>query len=331
MSSNTHHATFSEVEEVLRKHQRFVVIAHMRPDGDAIGSTIAMGEALKQLGKDVILLNEDGVPVNLRFMKGSEEVKRTPDHVIDADVLISLDNGSWRRLGDRSIKAVSDIPFCLNIDHHETNDCYGNMCCIMPEESSTGGLLYHLFKSMNVPLNPTMRDAIYVAVSTDTGSFQYERTTPEVMEMGADLIRMGTNVHEINRKLYQETSWNKLMAVREVLNNMHLAEEGRISYCALTNKRKQELGIDDDDTEGLIDILRSIRGVVLSAFFEEQRDGRIRISLRSKDQDICVNNVASHFGGGGHALAAGIRMRTTIEDAQEKVLNELKACLISTR
>lgn len=322
--SSPHHATFREVEDVLRTRKRFAVIAHMRPDGDAIGSTIAMGEALRQMGKEVTMLNEDGVPVNLRFMKGSDQVMRTPDHAIEADVLVSLDNGSWKRLGERSIRAVEGIDFCLNIDHHETNDCYGDMCCIMPDKSSTGELLFDLFKSMNIPLNPAMRDAIYVAVSTDTGSFQYERTTPEVMEMGAELIRMGVNVHEINRKLYQELAWNKLMAQREVLNHMHLADNGRMAWCGLTNKCKNDLGIGDEDTEGLIDILRSIRGVVLAAFFEEQVDGRIRISLRSKNQNIPVNGIAARFGGGGHALAAGIRMRCPIEEAQDKVLGLMK-------
>ncbi len=329
--NSSHHASFHEVEEVLRSNRRFIVISHMRPDGDAIGSTIAMGEALKQMGKEVILLNEDSVPDNLQFMKGCTEVRQTREgETFEADVLISLDNGAWKRLGDRSIAALADIPFVLNIDHHETNDCYGNMCCIIPDKSSTGEILYHLFKTMNIPFNPCMRDSIYIAVSTDTGSFQYERTTPEVMEMAADLLRMGVDVHEINRQLYQELSWTKLQAQREVLNRMNLSEDGRIAWCALTNACKKEGGITEDDTEGLIDILRSICGVVLAAFFEELPDGRIRISMRSKNQDISVNGVASKFGGGGHALAAGIRMRCSLEDAEQQVLTALKAVLDQT-
>lgn len=326
MSSRSH-VSFKEVEDILRSHQHFAVVAHMRPDGDAIGSTVAMGEALKQMGKDVVMINEDGVPQNIAFMQGSEHVMTPPEEPIQADVLVSLDNGSWKRLGEQAIKAVENIPVCLNIDHHETNDCYGTMCCIMPDKSSTGEVLYDLFRFMNIPLNHVMRDAIYIAVSTDTGSFQYERTTPEVMEMAAELIRMGTNVHEINRKLYQEISWNKLVAEREVLKNIQLVANGKLSYASLSDETKKKLGIGSEDTEGLIDILRSIRGVVLAAFFEEQEDGRIRISLRSKDQDIPVNCIASEYGGGGHALAAGIRMRLPLEEAKKKVVERLKTAL----
>lgn len=320
-------SSFHDVETVLRRHNSFVIAAHMRPDGDAIGSTIAMGEALKQLGKKVILINESGIPQNLSFMKGCEQIIQPSKNTIDADVLISLDNGSWKRLGKQTIEAVKNIPLCLNIDHHETNDRYGDINCVMPEECSTGALLYDLFKYMNLPFSSTIRDAIYIAISTDTGSFQYERTTPKVMEMAADLIRLGTNVHEINRKLYQESSWNKLIAVREVLNNMHLAANNKISYSLLTTQRKKELGIHEEDTEGLIDILRSIRGTVLSAFFEEQEDGRVRISLRSKDQNIPINNIAASFGGGGHALASGVRMKTTMEDARHQILKAMEKAL----
>ena len=320
-----------QIEKVIRDHETFVVIAHFRPDGDAIGSTLALGLALKNMGKKVFMMNEDPVPANLRFLKGWEQIERTPEISVKADVAISLDHGARKRLGDRSITALADIPIWLNIDHHETNDRFGDICCIRPDKCATCALVYDMLKDMGVEISPEIRDAIYVGVSTDTGSFQYEKTSPDVMDMAADLIRMGVNVQEINRKLYQEISWGKLMLTKEVLNGLRRTPDHLIAWFCLTQSCKDNLHASDEDTEGLIDLLRSISGVKLAAIFEEMKDGRIRISLRSKDPAVSVSSIAANFGGGGHSMAAGIRMLGPIQDAREQVISALQQALEQNR
>lgn len=200
-----HCPQFAPLADLIRSHGSFAVIAHVHPDGDAIGSTLALGEALKQMGKKVVMMNEDGVPSNLAFMPGVENIIPTPDEPVDVEVAISVDNGALKRLGERSLEALAGVKVWANIDHHRTNDLFGDVQCVLPDECATGAILYYFFKYLGVPVTPVMRDALYVAVSTDTGSFQYQMTTAAVMELAADLIRMGVDVQDINRQLYQES------------------------------------------------------------------------------------------------------------------------------
>lgn len=318
---------YRSVVELIHSHQRFIVIGHFRPDGDAIGSTIALAACLEQMGKDVVMMNEDAVPDRYAFLDGASEIQRSPQAPLDADVAISVDNGAWKRLGDASMAALSQIPLIANIDHHASNECFGDVQCIEAQEAATGMIIYKLIGYLGEKISPRMRDSLYAAISTDTGSFQYEKTTPEVMEIGAELIRLGVNVQEMNRQLYQEHSWHSLMLQREVLNGMKLSDDGLISSFALTMERKQELGVKEEDSADLIDLLRCIAGVKVSAIFEELPDMRIRVSLRSKDQRINVSEIAQLFHGGGHSLAAGIRMALPLKDAESKVMSAIAEAL----
>lgn len=318
------HIIYQKIAEVIQQNQSFVIIAHIRPDGDAIGSTLALASTLRTMGKDVLCLNQDPVPENLLFLPQADTIfcpqLGTPLPFLP-QVGISLDCGAWKRLGDQCMATLSSIPYWINIDHHETNSNFADINCVLPQECSTGAILYHLFTHMGISITPDMRDALYTSLSTDTGSFQYDRTTPEVLGMAADLIRLGVNVHEINRKLYDEVPLRKLLLQRELLNHLHTGAQGQIAYFTLTRASKISIGTREEDTEGLIDIPRSIRGVIVALFFNELLDDeRIQISLRSKDKRVSVSAIAEQFGGGGHHLAAGIRMRCTIEEAQAKIL-----------
>lgn len=320
-----HCPEFGPLAELVHQHESFAVIAHLHPDGDAVGSTLALGHALKNMGKRVVMMNEDGVPANLAFLPGVEEIVTTPDAPVDVEVAISVDNGAWKRLGERSLKALEGVRIWANIDHHQTNELFGDVTCVLPNECATGAVLYYFFKYMGIPITPVMRDALYVAVSTDTGSFQYQMTTAAVMEMAADLIRLGVNVQDINRQLYQEQPWVKMQLYREALNGMQLTDDGRICTFCLTNEAKDRIGCRPEDTEGLIDLLRSIRGVWLAAYLEESADDpRVRISLRSKVPSISVAALASRFGGGGHAMAAGVRIKGPIEEVHRMILEALQ-------
>lgn len=319
---------FAPLVAQLQQHQRIGIIAHFRPDGDAIGSTIALGLALRSLGKHVRLWNEDSVPARYAFLSGAELIEPVPDTCpADLDALICLDTGDWKRLGDRACAILAAAPCKINIDHHGTNTRYGDCNIIDPGCAATGYIIQRLLHHLGIGITPAIAAALYTAISTDTGSFQYSSTTPDVMIAAAELIAAGIDVADINRRLYQEQPLSTIIVQREVLNHLIIEERGMLSHYSMEAGTKKRLGINLEDTKDLVDIIRVIRGVKASAIFEDLEDGRIRVSLRSKDPRVNVADVARCFDGGGHSMAAGIRMRGSLADCRERVLNELRRIL----
>jgi phosphoesterase RecJ-like protein len=308
------------VAEVLRRHQSFVLITHVRPDGDAIGSQLALAWSLEELGKRVLCWNEDGLPDNLRFLPGSERVTRPPTAPVEVDVVVALDTATRPRLGERCLAAAAAAGLWLNIDHHKSNPGYGHVNLIDPGSPATGEILYDLIVSQGLPFPAPTRDAIYVAVSTDTGSFQYASTTARTYEMAADLVRRGLDVGRINALTYDSHPWRRIELMRSLLNTLELAGGGLVAHWELSLATRQALGLKPEDSEGLIDLIRAIEGVVVAVFFEELEGGKVRVSMRSKDPRVDVCHVCSVFGGGGHAMAAGIRMAGPLAEARAKVL-----------
>lgn len=320
-----------DIGEVISSHQSFLLMSHVRPDGDAIGSQIALGFSLMAMGKEVYLVNEDGVPESLEFLKGSEKVTVPPNDPIEVEVAIALDTGNKPRLGDGSLHAASKAKVWLNIDHHISNPGYGDLNLIDGTKPATGQIIYELIKELGYPIPDETRDAIYVAVSTDTGSFQYGSTTAETYEIGADLIRRGLNVGKINADTYDNHPRRRLELMRALLNTLQITDDGHLACWELLDKTRLDLNLQPDDSEGLIDMIRSVKGVRVAAFFEELADGKIRVSMRSKDAGVNVCDVAAEFGGGGHALAAGIRMPGPLSEAKPKVLAALKQVLTAQK
>lgn len=320
MSDSSSNVTFAELGEVLRKHDSFVILSHVRPDGDAIGSQIGLGFALMAAGKSVRLINEDGLPDNLAFLPGAEKIETPPAEPVDAEVAIALDTATKPRLGDGALHAASKAKLWLNIDHHISNPRYGDLNLVDATSPATGQIIYDLITALDLPLPAESRDAIYTAVSTDTGSFQYPSTTARTYEMGADLIRRGLDVGKINSDIYDNHPYRRVELMRALLNTLELSANGSVASWELRDQTRIDLQLRPEDSEGLIDIIRAIRGVRIAAFFEELPDGKIRVSMRSKEARLNVCQIAMEFGGGGHALAAGIRMAGPLEEAKAKVL-----------
>ena len=155
-----HCPEFAPLADLIRNYDSFAVVAHIHPDGDAIGSTLALGNALKNMGKHVVMMNEDGVPASLAFLPGVEDIISTPDEPVDAEVAISVDNGALKRLGERSLRALAGAKVWANIDHHQTNERFGDVQCVLPDECATGAVLYYFFKYLGIPFTPVMRDAL---------------------------------------------------------------------------------------------------------------------------------------------------------------------------
>ncbi|MEI6653580.1 MAG: bifunctional oligoribonuclease/PAP phosphatase NrnA [Verrucomicrobiota bacterium] len=324
MSESPQSVSFMSIGEVLRQHQSFVLLSHVRPDGDAIGSQLALGFALLAAGKSVRLFNEDGLPESLSFLRGSERIEVPPAEPVVADVVIALDTATRPRLGERCLHAVANVKLWLNIDHHISNPGYGDLNLIDATSPATGEILYELILALGLPLPEESRDALYVAVSTDTGSFQYPSTTAKTYDMAADLIRRGLDVGTLNSNTYDNHPYRRLELLRALLNTLERSADGLVSHWTLREATRRDLALSAEDSEGLIDVIRAIRGVQVAVFFEELPDGKTRISMRSKDRRYDVCQIATEFGGGGHCLAAGIRMQGPLDVAKASVLDAIQ-------
>jgi len=310
---------FQDIAQVLREYQRFVVLSHVRPDGDALGSQLAMGLALKHLGKDVAIWNEDGMLEKYSFIPRRELLTKPPSEPQDFDVVIALDTAIENRLGTAR-DAVKSAKTCINIDHHPSNPGYGDLVYIDADAPATGQIIFELIKSQQLPFDRDIAENLYVAISTDTGSFQYPNTTARTFEIAAELIRAGIDVGGISQKLYENYPRRRIELLRELLDTMQFDANGKIASFKLSLATAHRLGVLPEDNEGLIDHLRAIRGVIVAVFFEELLDGKVRVSMRSKDEAANVCAICKQFGGGGHTLAAGARIRGNLSEVEQRVL-----------
>jgi len=314
--------TLAQIGSTLREHHRFAVLSHVRPDGDALGSQLALALSLQQLGKDVTVWNEDGLLEKYDFLPGGERLTRPPGEPQDFDVALALDTATQNRLGTAG-EAVRHAKTWINIDHHPSNPGYGDLVYIDPTSPATGQILFELIQSEQLPMDPAIAENLFVAISTDTGSFQYPNTTARTFEIGADLVRGGVDVGRISQLLYENYPRRRTELLRELLGTMRFEANGKIASFSLSLKVAAELGVKPEDNEGLIDHLRAIHGVIVAVFFEELAEGKVRVSMRSKNEDVDVSAICQKFGGGGHKLAAGARVRGTLAEVEQKILEAI--------
>jgi phosphoesterase RecJ-like protein len=316
-------ATFAEIGKALRAHQRVAVMSHVRPDGDALGSQLALGLSLKKLGKDVRIWNEEGMLEKYSFLPCSDLVSKPPAEAEDVDLAIALDTAIQNRLGN-AFAAVKSAKTWINIDHHPSNPRYGDLVYIDDNSPATGQIIYELIKDQDLPFDRDIAENLYVAISTDTGSFQYPNTTARTYEIAAELVHAGVNVGRVNQLTYETYPRRRIELLRELLRTLRFECEDRVASFSLSLKTAADLGVLPEDNEGLIDHIRAVRGVVVAVFFEELTDDKVRVSMRSKDPKADVCAIATKFGGGGHKLAAGARLRGPLAEVEEKVLEETR-------
>jgi phosphoesterase RecJ-like protein len=313
---------FEEIGRVLREQQRFAILSHVRPDGDALGSQLALALSLKELGKTVRVWNEDGMLEKYSFVPGANLLSKPPSAPEDVDVALALDTAIQNRLGN-TLPAIRAAKIWINIDHHPSNPGYGDIVYIDPTSPATGQIIFELIKSQNLPLTRQIAENLYVAISTDTGSFQYPNTTAHTFEIAAELVRAGVDVGRVSQQLYENFPRRRSELLRELLATMRFEAGGRVASFSLSLNLARQLGVLPEDTEGLIDHLRAIRGVIVAVFFEELPEGKVRVSMRSKSEDVDVRTICQKFGGGGHILAAGARVRGTLPEVRAKILEAI--------
>ncbi len=313
---------FVEIGRVLREHQSFAVLSHVRPDGDALGSQLALALSLQAMGKNVKVWNEDGMLEKYNFMPSAEILTPPPATPEDFEVVIALDTATQNRLGT-SADGVRSAKLWINIDHHPSNPRYGDLVYIDEHAPATGQILFELLKSEQLPMNRAIAENLFVAISTDTGSFQYPNTTARTFEIAAELIRAGVDVGGLSQQIYENYPRRRIELVRVLLGDMRFDANGKIASFSLSLKAAAEVGAKPEDNEGLIDHIRAIEGVIVAVFLEELAEGKVRVSMRSKSEKADVCAICQKFGGGGHKLAAGARVRGTLAEVQERVLKEI--------
>ena len=323
---NERDTRFAEIGRVLREHNKFAVLSHVRPDGDALGSTLALALSLKGLGKEVRAWNEEGMLEKYNFLAQAELLTQPPSEPEDFDVVVALDTAVQNRLGSTT-SAVRHAKLWINIDHHPSNPRYGDLVYIDPTAPATGQILFEFLTNQNFPITPEIAENLYAAISTDTGSFQYPNTTVRTFEIAAELVRCGVEVGRISQLLYENFPRRRIELLRELLGTMQFGCDGKLAWFSLSRAAALALDVIPEDNEGLIDHLRATRGVIVAIFFEELIDGKVRVSMRSKNEAVDVCAICTQFGGGGHVLAAGARVRGTLPEVEKKIVEQACAAI----
>src|SRR5437870_714746 len=326
-SPQTTASDLTAIVDAVRGHERFTLTTHENPDGDALGSLLAMKLALDQLGKDsVMVLHSDApLPGEYDFMPLAELLRRWPDDVSER-VLVALDCANESRIGDDEI--LGRVPLTLDIDHHHDNTRFGDVNLIIPDASSTGEVLRDLFRELDVDLTPDIAEALYIALVTDTGRFQYTNTTPKAFLLAAELVKAGANVHRVFQGVYESVQFAKLKLLARALDRAQIYEGGRIVISYLLRTDFADVGAAEPYSEGIIDYLRAVEGADMAVLIREppRQDGPTRrVSLRASIDELDVSAIARKSGGGGHRQAAGFSSEASIEEITEFVRREFAA------
>ena len=320
--------TVEKIIEAIRNSRTICIVGHVRPDGDCIGSQLALALALKADGREVTCWNEHPVPEKLAFLDLQKMFGR-PQPGRTFDCVIATDCASLERLGTVQ-DCIKDRKVFINIDHHASNTRYADINWISSMEPSSGELIYRLLTMGKWPIAPAIANCLFTAVSTDTGSFQYQSTTPATFQVASHLVEKGADLGRISQEVYQSYPLARVQLLRHVYNKFHLTHDKRTGYFWLKKRDFARTGAQRDDAEGLIDHVRAIEGVVVACVFEEAEPELTRISLRSKSDKVDVNAIAAEFGGGGHRAAAGARIAGKPIAAQRRVLNAIRKALNGT-
>jgi phosphoesterase RecJ-like protein len=315
----------AQVADAIRNGGRFVVTTHENPDGDALGSMLAMKLALDQLGKDSVmyLAGEVPPPAEYVFMPLQELRRKLPPDAHDR-VLLALDCANESRLGPDP-EVLQQSPLVINIDHHHDNTRFGDINLIDANASSTGELLRDLFRELDARLTPEIAEALYIALVTDTGRFQYANTTPKSLRLAAELVEAGADIHRIFQGVYESVEFAKLKLLARALERAQVYEGGRLVISYLLRDDFHDVGAAEPYAEGIIDYLRGVEGADMSVLIREppSRGGPSRrVSLRASHDELDVSAIARKSEGGGHRQAAGFSSEKSIEEITDFVRRE---------
>ena len=311
--------------ELINQYRTFLITSHVRLDGDALGSELALYSTLRGLGKEALIYNQDQTPDNYQFLPGSGDIVQNLANPEKYDVVFVLDCSELERIGAPA-QAIGGMRRIINIDHHVSNGRFCDMAYIDSAASSTGELLYRLIRQMGAPVTKDVANNLYAAIMTDTGGFSYRNTKNETLHAAGNLVENGADPQWLSENIYDNGPLERIRLLTKALSTLTLDLDGKVASMVVSLASLAATGAQSEHIEGFVDILRTIKGVMVAILYLELEEDNYKLSIRSKGQ-INVEPVARHFGGGGHTNAAACKISGSLSDVRRQVADVLSAVL----
>lgn len=314
-----------KVAKAIKKYNRFLITSHINPEGDALGSQLAVANLLKGLGKNFVILNSDKVPAHYQFLPRADLIKyRISARCRKFDAAIILDCPNLQRTG--KVKNIAKKAKCIiNIDHHVSNENFGNINWVEKNVSSVGEMIHTLYKTLRCEITKEAALYLYISILTDTGSFNYDNTSSATHEIVSELLGYGIAPYDVSKSIYENKTLGAIKLLGKALAGLEVTKEGKVAYIVICRKDFKETKTEATACENFVNYARSIKGVDVAAFFRENMRKRnlYHVSFRSTKK-VDVNQIALHFGGGGHKNASGCTIRGSLEEVKKKVLKRIR-------
>jgi len=321
----TTNADIARIADAIRARQRFVISSHARPDGDSIGSSVAMAYALRAMGKDAVVVHADKAPGPLLQFPGVPEIRIAPEipqDLVDYDAAIVMECGDLARTGVDGL----DRFFVINIDHHPGNSGYGQLRWFDATAAACGEMVFDLLRALGAPLTRDVATHVYLAILTDTGSFHYSSISPRTFEICKETLAAGVDPVQVARDVYDSNNMGRLKLFGSVLSAMQIDPTGRVAIVYLDHDMARSAGGTYEDTEGLINLPLTVKEILAVVFFKQIEGEEYRVSMRSKG-DIDIGGIAKEFSGGGHKNAAGCTVTGAIDALQKMFVEKIEAAI----
>lgn len=307
----------------LLARDNFLLLGHIIPDGDCIGSIAALQLGLESIGKKVAVILQDPVPEIYKFLSVSKEFRHKWASDIIAHNIVFLDCSDINRIGEKILADLKGPVTTFNIDHHATNDNFADFNWIEPGAAATAELVYAILNSMQVKISPEIANALFSGLVMDTGRFMYSSTTDKTMAIAADLLKAGVDINQVRINLFETKTREEILLIRLALNNISISDDGRIAWISLPYQQIEAIGALSIHPESIINYTREIKGVEVGILFREITPGIIKVGFRAKG-DVDVARIAGRIGGGGHRQAAGASFEGSMAEAEKIVTNLVK-------
>jgi phosphoesterase RecJ-like protein len=311
-----------QIVDAVRARQRFVLSSHARPDGDSIGSQLAMAFALQEMGKDALVVNADPASPPLMAFPGVRDIRLAPSVEGDFEAAIVMECGDLRRTGVAGLERF----FVINIDHHPGNTGYGQINWFDPGAAACAEMVYDVVRALGVPLSTTIATHVYLAILTDTGSFHYSSISTRTFEICRECVAAGVDPVMVARNIYDSNNMGRLKLFGAVLGAMQIDQTGRIAIVYVDHEMARIAGGTYEDTEGLVNLPLTVKEIEAVIFFKQEKGDEYRVSLRSKG-DVDINAIAKEYGGGGHKNASGCTVSGPIEELQKTLVERVEGAI----
>jgi bifunctional oligoribonuclease and PAP phosphatase NrnA len=315
--------------QTIQEHDSFLLASHVDPDGDTLGSALALAFALDRLGKKVSCYSQGPIPEELDFLPGLERVSTEYPADQNFSCTIAIDCPALSRFGDELVKRGDTLGYLIKIDHHPGGDLFGRINLVDTSRAATGELIYEIIKSLGLAFDSDMAINLWTAIATDTGFFRYSNTSHDAMRIAGEMIDHGASPYDSAVAIYESESVERLRLIQRTLETLDVTTDGRFGSVVITLNTLKETGAHPTMTDRLVDYPRRLKGVEVAASIKERAPGSWRVSLRSKGA-IDVAAVCRQFDGGGHAKAAGCSMEGSLEEVRSKLTEAVEQAILST-